>query len=268
MANPVQLPAAHAVDLNAQSAIDLRAAQGFIPWAGPLLMLVARPLLMVLAQAFFALLFYLQHRPAPWRAAGLWWTIYGTLVDIGCLAGLLWLTRREGMRLRDLLGSVRLRRAHDLLLGLGYFVLVFPLFVIGGMLAHKLLYSPLEVDPGAYLVQPHPMPLWAIMYSLSVWWLIWSPTEEATYQAYTLPRLRALTGRTWIAFTTVGIVWAFQHALLPLIPDLRFIVFRTVAFLPGVLALMALYWRTRRLTPLIVAHWPMDIAAVVMTTTF
>jgi CAAX prenyl protease-like protein len=251
---------------NSSAAIQERVTAGSIPWTGPLLLVAARPLLMIAAQALFALIFFAMHRPSPWRVAGYWWTVYGTLVDIGCLIGMLHFTRREDIRLRDLVGPIRLRYGRDVFLGLGYFLLVFPLFLIGGTVAHKLLYSPSTPDAGAYLVQPHTMPVWAIVYSLSLWWIIWSPTEEATYQAYVMPRLRALSGRTWVAFLVVGFVWAFQHALLPAIFDWRFMLFRTLAFAPGVLAMMIIYWRTRRLAPLILAHWPMDIVGALMTT--
>jgi membrane protease YdiL (CAAX protease family) len=98
--------------------------------------------------------------------------------------------------------------------------------------------------------------------------MIWSPTEETTYQAYVLPRLQALTGRNWIAFSIVGVCWAAQHCALPFVPDWRYILFRFLAFLPGVLVMMLVYLRTRRLAPLIIAHWPMDIVASIMTTIY
>jgi len=250
---------------NAQAAIEERAAVGRISYAGPLIVMLARPLLMIVAQGLTALILTGMHRPDAWHEAGHWWTVYGTLVDIGCLSAMFWFTRREGIRLNDLFGPVRLRHGRDIFLGIGYFALIFPLFLIGGTIFHKLLYSASTVDAGAYLVQPHAMPIWAVVYSLSLWWIIWSPTEEATYQGYVLPRMRALTGRTWLAFAVVGFVWAFQHSLLPLVLDWRFIAFRTLAFMPGVFAMMAIYWRTRRLAPLIVAHWPMDIAGALMS---
>jgi hypothetical protein len=55
-----------------------------------------------------------------------------------------------------------------------------------------------------------------MVYSLSVFWLIWSPTEEVIYQAYCAARLRALTGSTWASVTLVGFWWAFQHSVFPL----------------------------------------------------
>jgi len=48
-------------------------------------------------------------------------------------------------------------------------------------------------------------------------------------------------------------------------PDWRYLVFRFLTFLPGVLLLILMYMRTRRVAPLIIAHWPMDISAALMT---
>jgi hypothetical protein len=39
---------------------------------------------------------------------------------------------------------------------------------------------------------------------------------------------------------------------------------KTGAFLPGVLLLILFYLRTHRVAPLVVAHWPMDIAAALI----
>lgn len=254
-----------ATENNSQAAIEARAAAGKILWAAPLIVMLARPCLMVVGQGLVSLILAGLHRPDPWHMAGHWWTVYGTFVDAGCLAAMFWFTKREGIRMRELFGPIGLRHGRDIFLGFAYFLLVFPLFLIGGIVFHRLLYGTSSVDAGAYLTQPHFMPLWAVVYSLSIWWLIWSPTEEATYQGYVLPRMRALTGRTWVAFAVVGLVWAFQHSLLPFVADWRFMLFRTLAFAPGVFAMMAIYWRTRRLAPLILAHWPMDIAGALMT---
>jgi len=43
------------------------------------------------------------------------------------------------------------------------------------------------------------------------------------------------------------------------------VLWRFVFFLAGVLAFTLLYLRIRRLPPLILAHWSMDIAAVLYT---
>jgi membrane protease YdiL (CAAX protease family) len=160
---------------------------------------------------------------------------------------------------------VRLRGGHDVFLGLGLFVLIFPFFLGGSVLAQKLLYGSLDTARSAYLTQGHTLPIWAFAYSVTVWWMISSPTEETIYQGYALPRLRALTGRTWLAMIVVGFWWAAQHAVLPFVPDPKYLLFRLLQFLPGVFVIMLVYLRTRRLGPLIVAHWCMDILGAIMT---
>jgi uncharacterized protein len=264
MANPIETILEIPSEPNSLDAIQARIAAGQISWTGPLLLVSARSFLLIASQALVALFLFALHRASPWREAGYWWTVYGTLVDIGCLVGLRYFTRREGIRLRDLLGPVRLRRGHDVFLGLGYFLLIFPFFLGGGFLAQRLFYGASGPNPNSSVFHTHYFPIMAIVYSLSLWWMIWSPTEEATYQAYALPRFRALTGHTWAAFVIVGFWWAVQHCFLGVVLDWRNILMRFFAFLPGVLVMMAIYWRTRRLAPLIVAHWPMDIVAALM----
>jgi len=254
--------------VNARSQIEKRVAAGRIPWIGPLLLVTARSILLVVFQGLMALLFIALHRASPWRAAGDWWAVYGTLVDIGCLIGLKYYTKREGIRLRDLLGPIRMRRGHDLFLGLGFYLLAFPFFIGASYFARILLYGPTDNSLFRYVLHMQPLPIWATAYSLTLWWMIWSPTEEATYNAYALPRLQALTGRTWVAFILVGFWWTAQHCAIPFILDGRFLLYRFLAFLPGVLVLMLIYLRTRRLAPLIIAHWPMDIAGAVITSIF
>ena len=43
---------------------------------------------------------------------------------------------------------------------------------------------------------------------------------------------------------------------------------RFLAFLPGVIVFAVIYLLNRRLPPLIVAHWPTDIFAVLLTVKF
>jgi len=250
---------------NSQEAVQTRAAEGRISWTGPLLLVTGRSALSLVAQALVAAVFAVRGDPAPWLSAAPWWTVYATLVDLGCLA-LMWkFTRAEGITLRDLIGPIRWQGGRDLYAGLGLNLLVFPLFVGGGVLSSLLVYGSLHVDVYPGLLFGRVLPVWAVLYSRSLWWLIWSPTEEMTYQAYALPRIQELSGRAWVAVAVVGFWWAIQHSFLPFIPDWRNAIWRFLAFVPGVIGFMLIYLRTRRLAPLIVAHWAMDIAAAVMT---
>lgn len=264
-ARETAIPAA--VLVNARSQIQERIAAGRIPWIGPLLLVSARSVLWLTLQSLLALVFLALHRPAPFRTAGNWWMINGTLSDLCCLFGLRYFTRREGIRLRDLIGPIRLRWGRDLFLGLGILLLSYPFMMLGSQLAAWCVYGSPAKTPLAFIMQAHSLPIWATVYTLTVWWIIQSLTEEMTYQGYVLPRLQALTGRTWIALSITGFWFTAQHCMVPFVPDWHYLAYRFLMFLPLILFIMPVYLRIRRLSPLILAHWPMDFAVAIMTGT-
>jgi len=254
---------------NSFPAIQQRIQSGRIGWVGPLVLTTARTGLILLVQVVVATAFLMRSAPSPWRAQAPWWSVYATLVDIGCLL-LLWRkTRQEGIRLSNLFGIERSRLGREFLWGLLYLVVLFPVLAGGGtQLASWLVYrttqlSPTMLAPG--LLSNRQLPHWAVIYSLSVFWLVWSPSEELIYQAYCVARLQLLTRRTWVTVTWVGFWWAFQHSVFPLVFDGRLVVFRFLQFLPLVVVFQLIYLRRRHLPRMIVMHWPMDLFAAVLT---
>jgi len=173
--------------------------------------------------------------------------------------------RKEGIRLRDLIGRVRLHWGHDLFLGAGVFLLVFPFFMLAAPVVTRLLYGATPLPAFAGLAAGRVLPRWAVIYSFSIWLLIWSPTEEITYQGYALSRLEVLFGRRWKAIALASFWWAIQHPFLPFIVDWRYFTWRFLMFLPSMVVLTLLYLKIRRLPPFFLAHWAMDTIALFMT---
>ena len=58
---------------------------------------------------------------------------------------------------------------------------------------------------------------------------------------------------------------ALQHSLLPFLPDWRSVLWRFLAIVPGVMVLMLIYLKTRRLPRPIMAPWLMEIGGALMT---
>ena len=255
-------------DANSQAALTKRASAGQLTWTGPLLLVTGRSVLIIAAQTFVACLSWLRFHSWSWNGAAKWWTVYGTLVDAGCLALMALHTHKEGVRLRDLVGRVRLRWGWDFFAGIGCLLLIFPFFALGFPAANWLVYGSFQPLAFAGMLSGRVLPLWGVIYSLSAWWLVWSPTEELTYNGYALPRIEVLSGSRWKAIVIVGFWWALQHSFLPFILDWRYVAWRFLSFLPGVVAFMLVYLRLRRLPPLILAHWSMDLSAVLFTLKF
>ena len=266
---PGQSPSAETISVpNSKAQVEETVAAGKIPWSHPLILVVARSVFMIAAQGLVATTYLLRHHPTPWRAAAPWWTVYATLVDAGCLALMARCTRAEGIRLRDLIGRPHLRWGQDIFLGIGYLAIIFPFFWLAAPWASRMAYGTPQPEMYPGLLTARALPLWGVIYSLSVFWIIWSPTEEMTYNGYALPRLYALSGRWWVAVCIVSFWWTLQHSFIPFIVDWRYVVWRFLAFLPGVIVMTLLYLLKRRLPPLILAHWMMDILGVFITLKF
>jgi membrane protease YdiL (CAAX protease family) len=244
---------------NIQVDAQHRANNGRLSWAGPLLMLIARPAFALAAQAVVAGVFYFRGEVKPWLSAAPWWTVYGTLIDIGCLLALTYLMRQERGDLRDLVGLQPERLRRDILLGLAYALGILPFGILGGFIGTVLIYGSAQAP-----IPIGPLPLLGALYSLLIWPTIWAVAEELTYLGYALPRLEALTGHTWIALLVVVLFWSVQHGAMPLRLDLRFMLWRSITPLPAMLIVVVIFIRTRRLLPLIVAHWVADAASVLI----
>jgi membrane protease YdiL (CAAX protease family) len=246
------------MDPNSHEALLRRLDAGTLTWRGPALMLFARAACAVGAQALVAAVFALRSSPTPWHDAEPWLPVYGTLIDAGCLA-LLWrLTRREGIRLFDLVGFERTRLVRDTLLGLALIPACL-VFILGGVYAAGWLVYVTLTPP--YLLGGLPLP--AALYGVLVFPFIWGLTEQMTYNGYLLPRFQVLRGTT-LAIAIVAFVWSLQHAFMPLTFDARFMAFRLLSSVPESIFVMFLYLRLRRLVPLALAHALMDGATVLL----
>jgi CAAX prenyl protease-like protein len=242
---------------NDKAALAHRLAAGTLTWRGPALMLFARSACAVAAQALVAAIFALRSSPTPWHDAEPWLPVYGTLIDAGCLA-LLWrLTRREGIGLFDLVGFERPRLISDALLGLALVPVGLAFILVGVYTAGWLVYGTLTPP---YLFGSLPMP--AAVYGVLVFPFVWGLTEQMSYNGYLAPRFQVLSRSTMRAVACVAFAWSFQHVVMPLTFDGRFMIFRLLSPVPFSVFQTLLYLRLRRLIPFAIAHAVMDGASV------
>ena len=250
---------ARAIDPNSREALLQRLATGTLTTRGPAVMLFARAAFAVGAQAIVAAIFALRSSPTPWHDAEPWLPVYGTVIDAGCLALLWGLTRREGIRLFDLVGFERGRLVRDVLLGLALIPVSF-MFILGGVYAAGWLVYGTLTPP--FLLGRLPLP--AALYGVLVWPFIWGLTEQMTYNGYLAARFQVVCRSTGIAIALVAFVWAFQHAFMPLTFDPKFMLFRLLSSVPNSVFQTLLYLRLRRLIPFATAHAVMDGASVLI----
>ncbi|MFC7457392.1 CPBP family intramembrane glutamic endopeptidase [Brachybacterium sp. GCM10030267] len=172
------------------------------------------------------------------------------IVDLLALGIVARAMHAEGRRLRDLLGPWRWV---DLAWGGLLLVIVVVGFLASNVVANLIVHGGAPPSP-----QTTPsIPLWVGLVGFLVAPLTIAVSEEAVYRGYAQPRLQPALGRIG-ALVMVAVVFALQHVgfALTSAPDIAAKVLTTL--FAGLL-LGGLWLWMRRLMPLVLAHWGLDL---------
>ena len=233
------------------AAAERSTATGALPW-----LVWHRLVLVGLVQAALALAFLGAGVAAPWQAAALAWPLAVTVTSLCTLLVLRSRLHAEGRRLRDLYRVDPSTLTSDLR---ATAVLV----VVAGVLATApnlglawLVWGDLEAGV-ALLVRP--MPDLVAWVALLVFPLAVGLSELPWYFGYALPRLRAAFGARHAVLVTAAAL-SLQHVTIPLLFDLRFLLWRGLMFAPFAVFLAFVLHRRPRLLPYLVAmHVLLDL---------
>jgi hypothetical protein len=241
---------------NAPEEVNRRMLAGKISPFAPWLILPLRTVLFALVQAALALIFVLAGAENAWEAAVPWWPVYLILANGITFLVLRALVRREGLSYSDLwknAGGSRGWNRRVVLTWVGIFLGSVVAGGLGFVGAALLLYG------GQMPEFVSPLPVWAAWLSLLVMPASIALVETPAYFGYAMPRLEAITWQRWTPLLLAAFFLALQHCTLPLMFDLRFIVFRFAQMILLALYLAVVYQRTRRLAPIMVLHFLADL---------
>lgn len=173
------------------------------------------------------------------------------IVDLIALGAVAVALRGEGRRLRDLFGPWRWL---DLLWGALFLLVLVIGFLASNFAANLIVYG--GAPPVSTSAAPS-VPLWVGLVAVLVAPLTIALAEEAVYRGYAQPRLERHGGRI-VSLLVVAVVFGIQHIGFALTsgPDVAAKVLTTV--LAGVV-LGGLWLWVKRLMPLVLAHWGLDL---------
>jgi hypothetical protein len=219
-------------------------------------MLFSRTVLFAVWQSAFALGFRLAGSTRPWAASVPWWLLTASLGNITNIGLLAWLARGEGFRLSQIFRFELSTWKVDVPLVIAATVVAAPLgYFPNPLLARALFGSPSAVIPMLF----QPLPEWAIRVAAVVFPVTIALSELPNYYGYVLPRLKTLTRAGWQIVILVGVSHALQHITLPLLFDVRFMLWRFGMFLPFALFVASVInWRPSLLPYLMVVHFLLD----------
>jgi hypothetical protein len=226
----------------------------YSPW----LMLAARSVLFLLFQVLIAVIIALSGTPNAFAASSKWWPVTVFLTNLICTGLLVRLFKREGLRFWDIYRINKDTIKSDLIALLLLFPVIGTLGFFPNLILGKLFFGDSLVALKMYI---QPLPVWGIIVAVVLFPITQGLGEMPTYFGYSMPRLEAQTGRSWLAVGLAGFFLSIQHVFAPLILDYRFITWRALMFLPFAIATgMILRWRPRLMPYVALIHILMDLS--------
>lgn len=228
----------------------------------PWLMLMIRSLLFIVFQTMIGLIFLDNSLSNLWDSSAAWWPVIIILADLICLGLLIGFYRQEGKRYWDIFNVDRQNLKKDLLLMLGFLVVLGPVGFLPNILSAQWLFGDSQI---ALDLLVRPLPVWAAILSLLAFPLLQGIVEIPMYMLYVMPRLEKQGIRPWLSITLTGFFLSAQHIFIPFLPDLRFITYRLVMFLPfAFLIAIIMHWRPRLIPYIAIIHALMNISVALM----
>lgn len=223
------------------------------------------PLLLVVAGIFYLILKLFQLDGISLFLPDLA-TVYFTTVNLICLFLLSRILRAEGRKIKDLIGFHPERLGKDILFGFLWLLVLYLPFVLAVAGTMFLLFGPefashfKEVFVGD-AAGSYSRPIW-LLWTAAVISLLFpflnAPIEELMYRGYAQPMFISEYGKAWFGIIIPAIGFALQHAVLA--PNMQGAVVYIVAFFVWGIGSGMIYYQQKRLFPLIVAHFLVNMA--------
>jgi hypothetical protein len=219
-------------------------------------LLVSRMLLFLFFQSVIALIM------SSWKRSEGYWLLTATLTNLVSIT-LLWLLfRKDGMSYAGLFRFKRTTLRKDILIFIGLTILCGPVVFGPNILLSNWLWN----DPAIpYEMMFRPTEKWLAIILAVTFPVTIVFAELATYYGYIMPGLKSVFRSGLPAVILPVLFLSLQHITLPFIPDMRFIFYRAVVFLPFALLIgIAIYKRPSLFPYFAILHGIMDLATAMM----
>ena len=177
------------------------------------------------------------------------WSIVASSVNIVTIAVLLFMTKNDG-GLKKLINYEKGKTVPKQVIGMSILILCLGM---GGMyLAGFLCYGIIPYAP-PMMIAPIPVPLAVIN-------LILLPVSTAIAEnsIYLGCGVGTINNR-YLSVILPSFFFALQHSFIPMLPDIRYMVYRFLSFLPLTIVLCIIYRKNRNPMPIMAGHAVIDL---------
>jgi len=219
-------------------------------------MLVSRLAFFLIFQVIIALF------TNSWETSEKYWLLTATLTNVVSIALLYFLFRRDGKKYLDIFKIKRSSLKKDILIFLGITIISGPIVFAPGYFLSVMIWD----DPDAPTeMMFNNIENWLVYFLLIAFPVTIAFAELPTYFAFIMPRLKIQMKTKWLAVLLPILFLSIQHCTLPFIPDINFIIYRLLVFLPfAILVGVSIYYRPSLFFYFVVLHGIMDFGTALM----
>lgn len=191
-----------------------------------------------------------------------YWLLSASVTNLFSIIFLIYVFKSEGLRFLDLFRVDKTSFKKDILLFLGLTLVCGPVFFFPNYYLSIWLWGDSAV-PYNMMFNPIPLPL---IYALLVLFPVTIAFGElATYFGYIMPALKKQLNKKWLAVFFPVLFLSAQHCTLPFIPDLKFLIYRLLMYLPfACLIGITLYNRPKLFPYFAIMHGLLDMGTVMV----
>lgn len=223
--------------------------------AGPFILPLFRSVLFIIVGLLFARL-----TNQTLEQTSRWWSIICTICNVITIVLLMIICKSEATSYKELIGYQKGQGNGKYTLSI---VLLMLLLGMGGMYGFGfVIYGYVPVS----MLQP--IPIWLASINLILLPLTVVFAELPLYFGYALNSIERITGSKTLSIVYPMFFYALQHSFIPLLFDWKHILFRFLSFLPLILVLGLIYYKNKKLEPLMIGHAVLDLttgAQILMT---
>ncbi len=183
-----------------------------------------------------------------------WWSIVASIVNVFTIAVLLIVVKRQKKSFWELINYQKGNTSWKQVIGMSVIIIV--VGMVGMYLAGYLCYG---VIPYAAPMLIAPIPLWIAIINVVVLPISTAFAEDSLYLGCGVNTIK----NKYMAIIVPAMFFALQHSFIPVIFDMRYIVYRFLSFLPLTIILCQKYYKSRNPLPIMVGHAVIDVATVI-----
>ena len=151
---------------------------------------------------------------------------------------------------------------NDLLVFLGLAIVTVPVVFLPGYFLSVMLWDDPNIPTQMMFA---PIEKWLVYILLITFPITVSMAELATYFVYIMPKLKEQFNMKCLAILIPVLFLSIQHCTLPFIPDIDFIIYRALVFLPfASLIGISIYYRPSLFIYFAILHGILDFGTALM----